>query len=86
MPRFSITRTDEYGQDYSVWEADDINEARWQLDSLEAALDEATQPRSYQLEAIISDLRDQIYDAEQDEAPQYSETMQEIANLVYPEE
>ena len=47
-------------------------------------MDEARQPRSYQLEGMISDLRDQIYDAEEDEA-QFSETMQEIADLVYPE-
>jgi hypothetical protein len=85
MPRFSLTLTDEYGQGYSVWESDDLQEAREQVDSLEAALDEARQPRSYQLEAMISDLRDQIYDAEGDEAPQYSETMHEIADLVYPE-
>ena len=66
MPRFSLTCTDEYGQGYSVWESDDIDEARDQVDSLEAALDEARQPRSYQLEAMISNLRDQIYDAEEE--------------------
>jgi hypothetical protein len=66
MPRFSLTCTDEYGQGYSVWESDDIQEARDQVDSLEAALDEARQPRSYQLEAMISALRDQIYDAEEE--------------------
>ena len=66
MPRFSLTCTDEYGQGYSVWESDDIQEARDQVDSLEAALDEARQPRSYQLEAMISNLRDQIYDAEEE--------------------
>ena len=66
MPRFSLTLTDEYGQGYSVWESDDIDEAREQVDSLEAALDEARQPRSYQLEGMISDLRDQIYDAEEE--------------------
>ena len=66
MPRFSLTCTDEYGQGYSVWESDDLQEAREQVDSLEAALDEARQPRSYQLEAMISNLRDQIYDAEEE--------------------
>ena len=66
MPRFSLTCTDEYGQGYSVWESDDIQEARDQVDSLEAALDEARQPRSYQLEGMISNLRDQIYDAEEE--------------------
>ena len=66
MPRFSLTLTDEYGQGYSVWESDDLQEAREQVDSLEAALDEARQPRSYQLEAMISNLRDQIYDAEEE--------------------
>ena len=64
MPRFRIDRIDEYGQPYSLWESDDITEAWEQVDSLEMALDDAIQPRSGQLEAIIADLRDQIADAE----------------------
>jgi len=67
MPRFSINLIDEYCQPYSVWESDDISEAWDQLDSLAAALDEARQPRSGQLEAIIADLRDQITEAEAEE-------------------
>jgi len=67
MPRFSIDRIDEYGQPYAVWESDDIAEAWDQLDSLTAALDEARQPRSGQLEEIIATLRDQITEAEAEE-------------------
>lgn len=81
MSRFSINLTDEYGQGYSVWESDDTSEARDQLDSLEAALDEARQPRSGQLEEIIRDLRSQIEDAEAEES---EATMQAIADLVFP--
>ena len=81
MPRFSINLTDEYGQGYSVWESDDTSEARDQLDSLEAALDEARQPRSGQLEEIIRELRGQIEEAEAEES---ADTMQAIADLVFP--
>ena len=81
MPRFSIDRIDEYGQPYSVWESDDISEAWDQLDSLTAALDESRQPRSGQLEEIIRDLRGQIEDAEAEES---DNTMQAIADLVFP--
>ena len=81
MPRFSIDRIDEYGQPYSVWESDDIAEARDQLDSLAAALDESRQPRSGQLEEIIRDLRGQIEDAEAEES---DNTLQAIADLVFP--
>ena len=81
MSRFKIDRIDEYGQPYSVWESDDIAEAWDQLDSLAAALDESRQPRSGQLEAIITDLRSQIEDAEAEES---DATMQAIADLVFP--
>ena len=81
MPRFTIDLIDEYGQPYSVWESDDIAEAWDQVDSLEAALDEARQPRSGQLEGIIRDLRSQIEDAEAEES---DATMQAIADLVFP--
>ena len=81
MSRFKIDRIDEYGQPYSVWESDDISEAWDQLDSLTAALDEARQPRSGQLEAIIADLRGQIEEAEAEES---EATMQAIADLVFP--
>ena len=81
MPRFSIDRIDEYGQPYAVWESDDIAEARDQLDSLAAALDESRQPRSGQLEEIIRDLRGQIEDAEAEES---DNTVQAIADLVFP--
>ena len=81
MPRFSINLTDEYGQGYSVWESDDTAEAWDQLDSLTAALDESRQPRSGQLEEIIRDLRGQIEDAEAEES---DNTMQAIADLVFP--
>ena len=87
MPRFSIDRIDEYGQPYSVWESDDTAEARDQLDSLEAALDEARQPRSGQLEEIIRELRHQIEEAEaedKDEAEESAARIQEIADLVFP--
>ena len=81
MPRFSINLTDEYGQGYSVWESDDIAEAWDQLDSLAAALDESRQPRSGQLEEIIRDLRSQIEEAEAEES---ADTIQAIADLVFP--
>ena len=66
MARFTLTRLDEHGFTYPVWESDDIDEARDQLDSLMAVLDEAIQPRSGQLEEIIRDLQGQIDEAEQD--------------------
>jgi hypothetical protein len=66
MARFTLTRLDEHGFTYPVWESDDMDEARDQLDSLMAVLDEAIQPRSGQLEEIIRDLRGQIQEAEQD--------------------
>ena len=81
MSRFSINLIDEYGQPYSVWESDDTAEAWDQLDSLTAALDEARQPRSGQLEDIIRDLRGQIEEAEAEES---DATMQAIADLVFP--
>ena len=81
MPRFTIDLIDEHGQGYSVWESDDTAEARDQLDSLEAALDEARQPRSGQLEEIIRDLRSQIEEAEAEES---ADTIQAIADLVFP--
>ena len=87
MPRFSIDRIDEFGQPYSVWESDDTSEARDQLDSLEAALDEARQPRSGQLEEIIRELRHQIEEAEAEdkaEAEESAARLQEIADLVFP--
>ena len=81
MSRFTIDLIDEYGQPYSVWESDDISEAWDQVDSLEAALDEARQPRSGQLEGIIRDLRSQIEEAEAEES---EATIQEIAELLFP--
>ena len=83
MSRFTIDLIDEYGQPYSVWESDDTSEARDQLESLEAALDEARQPRSGQLEEIIRELRGQIEEAEA-EAEESEATMQAIADLVFP--
>ena len=68
MARFTLTRLDEHGFTYPVWESDDISEAYDQLDSLMAVLDEAIQPRSGQLEMIIMDLRDQIDAAEEEES------------------
>jgi len=65
MARFTLTRLDEHGFTYPVWESDDIFEAYDQLESLMAVLDEAIQPRSGQLEEIISDLKGQIREAEQ---------------------
>ena len=66
MARFTLNRLDELGFPYPVWESDDMDEARDQLDSLMGFLDEAIQPRSGQLEEMISDLRGQIEEAEQD--------------------
>ena len=68
MARFTLTRLDEHGFAYPVWESDDIDEARDQLESLMAVLDEAIQPRSGQLEMIIMDLKDQIDQAEAEES------------------
>ena len=79
MARFTLTRLDEHGFAYPVWESDDISEAYDQLDSLMAVLDEAIQPRSGQLEEIIRDLKGQIDEAEESEA-----TLQAIADLVFP--
>ena len=67
MARFTLNRLDEHGFPYPVWESDDIDEARDQLDSLMAVLDEAIQPRSGQLEEIIRDLKGQIDEAEADQ-------------------
>ena len=65
MARFTLNRLDELGFHYPVWESDDIDEARNQLESLMGFLDEAIQPRSGQLEEMISDLEGQINEAEQ---------------------
>ena len=81
MARFTLTRLDEHGFTYPVWESDDIDEARDQLGSLMAVLDEAIQPRSGQLEEIIKDLKGQIDEAEAEES---EATMQAIAELVFP--
>ena len=81
MARFTLTRLDEHGFAYPVWESDDISEAYDQLDSLVAVLDEAIQPRSGQLEEIIRDLKGQIEEAEAEES---EATLQAIADLVFP--
>ena len=81
MARFTLNRLDELGFPYPVWESDDIDEARDQLDSLMAVLDEAIQPRSGQLEEIIRDLKGQIDEAEAEES---EATLQAIADLVFP--
>ena len=81
MARFTLNRLDELGFPYPVWESDDMDEARDQLDSLMAVLDEAIQPRSGQLEEIIRDLKGQIDEAEAEES---EATMQAIADLVFP--
>ena len=66
MARFTLTRLDELGFLYPVWAADDIDEARDQLESLMGFLDEAIQPRSGQLEEMISALKGQIDEAQQE--------------------
>jgi len=81
MARFTLNRLDELGFSYPVWESDDMDEARDQLDSLMAVLDEAIQPRSGQLEEIIRDLKGQIDEAEAEES---EATLQAIADLVFP--
>ena len=81
MARFTLTRLDEHSFTYPAWESDDIDEARDQLGSLMAVLDEAIQPRSGQLEEIIKDLKGQIDEAEAEES---EATMQAIAELVFP--
>ena len=63
-PRFIITRPDHTGGRFPVWESDSITEAREQLASLYAVLDQSRHPRSGQLESIIRDLADQIRAAE----------------------
>ena len=83
MSRFTINLIDEYGQPYSVWESDDISEAWYQVECFETALDAAIGPRSGQLEEIIRDLRSQIEEAEA-EAEESADTMQAIADLVFP--
>ena len=81
MARFTLNRLDEHGFPYPVWESDDMDEARDQLDSLMAVLDEAVQPRSGQLEEIIRDLKGQIDEAEAEES---EANLQAIADLVFP--
>ena len=81
MARFTLNRLDELGFPYPVWESDDMDEARDQLDSLMGFLDEAIQPRSGQLEEMISDLKGQINEAEAEES---EATLQAIADLVFP--
>ena len=66
MARFTLSRLDELGYLNPLWESDDIDEARDQLGSLMAALDESIQPRSGQLEEIIRDLKGQIDEARQE--------------------
>jgi hypothetical protein len=83
MARFTLTRLDELGFPYPVWESDDIDEARDQLGSLMGFLDEAIQPRSGQLEEMISDLKGQIDEAKA-EAEESEATMKAIADLVFP--
>lgn len=63
-PRFTITRPDHTGGRFPVWESDSITEAREQLASLYAVIDQSRHPRSGQLESIISDLAEQIRAAE----------------------
>ena len=65
MARFTLNRLDELGFTYPVWESDDIFEAYDQLESLMGLLDVSIQPRSGQLEELISDLKGQIREAEQ---------------------
>ena len=65
MARFTLNRLDELGFAYPVWESDDVFEAYDQLESLMGFLDESIQPRSGQLEEMISDLKGQIREAEQ---------------------
>ena len=65
MARFTLNRLDELGYLNPVWESDDMDEARDQLESLMGFLDEAIQPRSGQLEEMISDLKGQIDEAAQ---------------------
>ena len=85
MARFTLNRLDELGFAYPEWESDDIFEAYDQLNSLMADLDEAIQPRSGQLEEIISDLKGQIREAEaKAEAEESEAPMQAIADLVFP--
>ena len=81
MARFTLNRLDELGFTYPVWESDDMDEARDQLNSLMADLDEAIQPRSGQLEELIRDLKGQIDEAEAEES---EATLQAIADLVFP--
>ena len=83
MARFTLTRLDELGFPYPVWESDDIDEARDQLGSLMGFLDEAIQPCSGQLEEMISDLKGQIDEAKA-EAEESEATMKAIADLVFP--
>ena len=81
MARFTLNRLDELGFSYPAWESDNIDEARDQLNSLMADLDEAIQPRSGQLEELIRDLKGQIDEAEAEES---EATLQAIADLVFP--
>ena len=81
MARFTLTRLDEHGFTYPVWESDDIDEANDQLDHLHRSLDDARQPQSGQLEEMIRDLKGQIDEAEAEES---EATMQAIADLVFP--
>ena len=81
MARFTLSKLDELGYLNPLWESDDIDEARDRLDSLMADLDEAIQPRSGQLEEMISDLKGQIDEAEAEES---EATMQATVDLVFP--
>ena len=83
MARFTLSRLDELGFPYPVWESDDMDEANDQLESLMGFLDEAIQPRSGQLEEMISDLKGQIDEAKA-EAEESEATMKPIADLVFP--
>lgn len=65
-----LTMVDEYGMHYATdtfLTIDDAKDALWRLEC--ALEDAATESRSYNLQVLIADLREQIREAELSEEP-----------------
>jgi hypothetical protein len=78
MARFTLTAIDEYSVGYTWWEGETLEDARDELTRLECRMEETRHP-SYELEAAINSLRDQIWEAEG-----VTDPVDQIADLLFP--
>ena len=78
MARFTLTATDEYSVGFTTWEAETLEDAHDELTRLECRMEETRHP-SYELEAAINSLRDQIWEAEG-----VTDTVDKIADVLFP--